>query len=151
MGWDEDSLTSKREKEKKKKHPTQKENRKTEKQTVQKPSLATSRPIPPQPLTNCYFVKNPSSPPCSPWFHCWAGHYGMEYLSGQFGPAVLAVSPPNLQLTPSCSWGRGHSRKQKALTLGKRCSAKVKTLVFHQHCFSRKSRTQHHIGCYEEN
>lgn len=30
-------------------------------------------------------------------------------------------------------------------------SAAAKTLVCSQHCFGRKSRTQHHEGCCEEN
>ena len=41
--------------------------------------------------------------------------------------------------------------KEKALTLGKHCSAMPKTLVHCHHRFSHKSRRQHYMGCYEVN
>jgi len=39
-------------------------------------------------------------PPSSPSFMCWAWHH-VGYPSGQLGPAVPAVSPPNFLCTPS--------------------------------------------------
>jgi len=41
--------------------------------------------------------------------------------------------------------------KSKAMILHKYCSATAKTLGCYQHCYGRRSKMQHHTGCYEEN
>ena len=83
--------------------------------------------------------------------------YGMEYSFGQFGSSVVPVSPPSLLPTPSLfmdgggrddDWQSGGGKN--ALTPCKHRSAVVKTLVPCQHCFSHKSKTQCHMGCYGE-
>lgn len=86
---------------------TSEEKKKKDKQIMQKPSLTINRPIPTQALSNCYFGKKlllPTSPPLVLLLNMTL--HGMEYLFGQSGSAVLAVSHPNLWPTPSYSWGR---------------------------------------------
>lgn len=56
--------------------------------------------------------------------------YDVEYLFGQFGSAVVAVSPPNLLPIPSLLVGEN-------LWLCKCCSAVAKTFVCYQHCFGQ--------------
>lgn len=69
--------------------------------------------------------------------------YGMEYPFGQAGSAFLASLLPNYMLV-------GITEKpEKALMLCKHSS--VKTLLRYQHCLGHQSKTQHHMGCYEEN
>lgn len=63
--------------------------------------------------------------------------YGLLYLS----PWPAQVS------CPSCV----PSQKEKVLTLLKHYSATAKTLLCYQGCFSHKSKTRHHPGCYEVN
>lgn len=46
-------------------------------------------------------------------------------------------------------WGDS-GMKDKALMLCKYCSVIAKILVCFQQCFHHKSKTQHHMGCYEE-
>jgi len=41
--------------------------------------------------------------------------YGTEYPCGQFGSALLAVSPPNFLLTPSLLTGGGRVEKREKL------------------------------------
>jgi len=55
--------------------------------------------------------------------------YGMKYPSGQFEPAVLAVSSPNFLPTPSLLSGRCRVRNGESIELGKHCSASAKTSV----------------------
>jgi len=71
--------------------------------------------------------------------------YGMEYLFGQFGSAVLAVSPPNFLTTPSLFTKGAEREKEKVLTLCKHCSATARTLLCYQCCFSH--RIQNTAAC----
>lgn len=57
--------------------------------------------------------------------------YGVEHLVSQFGSVVLAMSPPSHLCIP-----------QPAI---------AKTWVYYQLCFGHKSKTQHPMGCSEEN
>ena len=74
--------------------------------------------------------------------------YGMQYPFGQFRSAVLVVSPPNF--VPNACLLSGSQSGKQPWWLSKHCSAIAKTLVYYWHCFSHKSKTQHHIGCCEE-
>lgn len=59
----------------------------------------------------------------------------MDYLFGQFGLVVPAVSTPNPLLSPSLLLGLGREgAPKKASVLCKHCSAVAKTLARPQHC-----------------
>jgi len=77
--------------------------------------------------------------------------YGMESPFGQWGSAVLAVSPPIFFCTPSLLAGGVLGRADKTLTLCKDCSAVTKTSLCYQHCFQHKSKTLPPTSYYEEN
>ena len=66
--------------------------------------------------------------------------YGMEYPFGQFGSAVLCVSPPNFLGTPSPLAGGVVWEAEKALALWKHHWAVTK-MVCYQQCFQNKSKT----------
>jgi len=76
----------------------------------------------------------------------------VESPFGQFWSPVLAVSSPSNFLIPGLlsGGGRGVLGKEKALVLCKHYSAIATALLCHQHCFSHKPKTQHHMGCCEE-
>lgn len=76
--------------------------------------------------------------------------YGMEHPFGEFGSAVIVVSPLNLHVLNVLSSGT-EWEKEKTLMLCKCCSVIVKTLMCYQHSLRHKSKTYHHMGCYEEN
>lgn len=69
--------------------------------------------------------------------------HDMEYPFGQFGAAVVAMSPPSLLSVLSLLSGAGgmQSEEEALMLLCKHCSATAKTLVCYQHCFSCKSQT----------
>lgn len=77
--------------------------------------------------------------------------YGMSLSFGLFGSAVLAVSSANILYTPRVLTGRAAQGAEKTMLQCKHCSAAAKTWVCYCHCFPHKSKTQHYIGCHEEN
>ena len=92
----------------------------------------------------------PPLPPPPPRFYAEQTSYGMEYPFGQFGSAVLDLSPPKILPTPSLLV-RGGNAGETALMLWEHCSAVAKTLVCYQHLSSYQYRAQHYEGCYGEN
>lgn len=70
----------------------------------------------------------------------WCALYGMEYLFGQWGSAVPAVSPPKF-LCPQPPHCWENIRNGVGLALCKHCSAITKTSVCCQHCFGHISKT----------
>ena len=73
----------------------------------------------------------------------------MEHPSGQFGSAVPALFIPSLLHTPSLLAGE---QGKKESPVAEQCLHSVsQTPVYYQYCFSHKHKTQHHVGCYEEN
>lgn len=73
--------------------------------------------------------------------------YDMEYPFSQFGPAVLAVSPPPTSYSPLVAGTEGET--DKTLELCKHSSVIDKTLVCYQNCLFRNPK-QNHSSCYEE-
>lgn len=87
-------------------------------------------------------------------------------LSSSFPPAVIAQQDAMWNRIPLPSVGVSQlcplpvpmhllaagvvGEAERALTLCKHCSAVTKTLVRHQHCWGRKSKTWHHTSHYEE-
>lgn len=60
---------------------------------------------------------------------------GMEYPFGQFGSAVLGLSPPSSCCTPSLLASRTEREAEKSLAWCKHCSATIKTSA----CYQRSS------------
>lgn len=68
--------------------------------------------------------------------------YGLEYPSGQLGPAVPAVSPPNFSSPPSlCIVTAGET--EQSLTGTNPAQKQLKTSLWYQHHSYPKSKTQH--------
>lgn len=73
--------------------------------------------------------------------------YDMEHPFGQFGPAVLAMSP--LKILPTPSLLVGENVGETALMLFEHCLALAKTLVCYQHLPSYQYKAEQ--GGYGEN
>ena len=68
-------------------------------------------------------------------------------LSPSSRPCPLTAScPPQ----PSHWWGDGRSREGLDAVWALLTAAHT-SLCYYQHCFGHKSKTQHHMSCYEEN
>lgn len=69
--------------------------------------------------------------------------------SGQLSQlCALPIScPPHASHSSEVGGVRGG---KKTLTLCKHCSATTKTPAYYQHCFSHRSKTQYHTGCFQE-
>ena len=82
---------------------------------------------------------SPSSRPPTPASHPYIlfsmTSDGMEYPFGQFGSAVLGLSPPSSCCTPSLLAGRTEREAEKSLAWCKHCSATIKTSA----CYQRSS------------
>jgi len=75
---------------------------------------------------------------------------GLGHPFGQPGPDVLVLSPSS-SLCPPALHCQGIVGSWNILGSVQQCSATAKTLVYYQHCFSPKSKTQHRTKHYEEN
>lgn len=75
--------------------------------------------------------------------------YGMSLQSVRVSSPRCV--PPNLLPTPKLFTGETEGETEKALMLCKPCSTIAKTLGCYQHFFGHQSKTQHNMGCYEEN
>ena len=69
----------------------------------------------------------PPLPPPPPRFYTEQTSYGMEYPFGQFGSAVLAMSPPKILPTPSLLGGGGNVGET--------------ALMLWEHCFNSSQNT----------
>lgn len=70
---------------------------------------------------------------------------------GQFGSAVQVVIVSKFLPTSRQLFEGGNWEKENTSVLCKYCLLINKTVVCYWHCFSNKSKTLHHMGCYEEN
>lgn len=110
----------------------------------------TSRPVLSQSLSNSHLGSQPPLLPPSVFIgdmrlHC------TEYPLLPTWVTSPGWSPPSLSpaLTPlvgGAEWETG-----EAPMLRKHCSAIAKALGSYQHCFSHRSKTQHHTSCCAEN
>lgn len=77
----------------------------------------------------------PPTPASHPYILFSMTSDGMEYPFGQFGSAVLGLSPPSSCCTPSLLAGRTEREAEKSLAWCKHCSATIKTSA----CYQRSS------------
>lgn len=77
--------------------------------------------------------------------------YAIEYPFDQFRSAVQVLSPP-ISLCPRASLLAEQCKKLRnwnILGFVRHCSKATKTLMCCQHCFSPKTKAQHHTRCYK--
>lgn len=74
--------------------------------------------------------------------------YDREYFLGQSWSTVLAKYPPTSCQSTAVG---AEPEREKATTLCRHCSAKLKPLPCYQQYFSHKPKAPLHMGCCEEN
>ena len=90
-------------------------------------------------------VPPPSSATPSPYCRAW-----YFVACAQSTPAVLAVSPPCVSPALRLCAGWAAWGTEKASMAGRHCLATAGAGVGNQRWFSHKSKSQPHVGCYEE-